>query len=163
MKIDALVTGESISQVSSQTLKNLAVIDAVSDTLVMRPLATEDKSMIIDKASHIGVAQYAEHMTGIDKIYQQELAFDDVEKLSIPDPEQIVIDLRHDDERERDPLVLHANQILNIPFYKINRLFNTLDPQQQYLLYCGRGVMSQLHAVHLHAEGYTNVKVYHPS
>lgn len=203
MKIDALVTGESVSQVSSQTLRNLAAIDRVTDTLVLRPLASDDKSTIIEQAAAIGVASYAEHMPeycaviserpttaakmhiiereeqrfdfsvldaavearhmiGIDKIYQQELAFDDIEKQSIPEPDQIVIDLRHDDEREKSPLVLHANQTLNIPFYKINRLFDSLDHQKEYLLYCDRGVMSQLHAVHLRAEGFTNVKIYQP-
>ncbi len=38
LHIDALVTGEAISQVSSQTLPNLSVIDSVTDTLVLRPL-----------------------------------------------------------------------------------------------------------------------------
>src|SRR5690606_34184441 len=35
---EALVTGESVAQVSSQTLKNLAVIDEVCPMLVLRPL-----------------------------------------------------------------------------------------------------------------------------
>ena len=36
LQIDALVTGEAISQVSSQTLPNLSVIDAATDMLVLR-------------------------------------------------------------------------------------------------------------------------------
>ena len=48
MGIDALVTGESIAQVSSQTLPNLAIIDSVTEKLVVRPLVTMDKQDIID-------------------------------------------------------------------------------------------------------------------
>jgi len=44
MGIDALVTGESVAQVSSQTLRNLALIDQVSEKLVLRPLAVMSNS-----------------------------------------------------------------------------------------------------------------------
>ena len=40
LQIEALVTGESVAQVSSQTLPNLSVIDSVSESLVLRPLAS---------------------------------------------------------------------------------------------------------------------------
>jgi len=62
LEIDALVTGEAISQVSSQTLPNLAVIDAVTDKLVMRPLIASHKQDIIDTAERIGTAEFAKHM-----------------------------------------------------------------------------------------------------
>jgi thiamine biosynthesis protein ThiI len=62
LSIDALVTGEAISQVSSQTLTNLAVIDAVTDKLVLRPLIASHKQDIIDTASAIGTAEFAKHM-----------------------------------------------------------------------------------------------------
>ena len=41
LQIDALVTGEAISQVSSQTLPNLSIIDSATDKLVLRPLAAQ--------------------------------------------------------------------------------------------------------------------------
>src|SRR5574344_354494 len=62
LHIDALVTGEAISQVSSQTLPNLSVIDAVTDTLVLRPLIAAHKQDIIDTAVRIGTAEYAKNM-----------------------------------------------------------------------------------------------------
>lgn len=62
MEIQALVTGESVAQVSSQTLPNLAVIDQVTDTLVLRPLITMDKNDIIDISRKIGTEQFAAHM-----------------------------------------------------------------------------------------------------
>ncbi len=59
LHIDALVTGESVAQVSSQTLPNLAVIDSVSESLVLRPLATTGKQEIIDIARAIGTEQFS--------------------------------------------------------------------------------------------------------
>ena len=55
----ALVTGEAVSQVSSQTLTNLAVIDRVTDHLVLRPLAMMDKGAIIDICRDIGAEEFA--------------------------------------------------------------------------------------------------------
>jgi thiamine biosynthesis protein ThiI len=62
LQIDALVTGEAISQVSSQTLPNLAVIDQATDKLVLRPLLASHKQDIIDTAARIGTADFAKHM-----------------------------------------------------------------------------------------------------
>ena len=59
---EALVTGESVGQVSSQTLTNLNHIDSVSECLVLRPLVMEDKQDIVDKAWEIGTAGFAESM-----------------------------------------------------------------------------------------------------
>jgi thiamine biosynthesis protein ThiI len=50
----ALVTGESLGQVASQTLANLAVIDPAADVPVLRPLITYDKQEAIDIARRIG-------------------------------------------------------------------------------------------------------------
>lgn len=61
-EINALVTGEAMGQVSSQTLTNLSMIDRVSDTLILRPLIAMDKQSIIDKAREIGTADFAEVM-----------------------------------------------------------------------------------------------------
>lgn len=61
-ELTALVTGEAISQVSSQTLTNLTVINQVTDMLVLRPLITSHKEDIIATAEQIGTAAYARHM-----------------------------------------------------------------------------------------------------
>ncbi|WP_136246853.1 tRNA uracil 4-sulfurtransferase ThiI [Halomonas borealis] len=62
LRIPALVTGEAIAQVSSQTLANLAVIDEVSERPILRPVLTDDKQDIIDRARLIGTARIAESM-----------------------------------------------------------------------------------------------------
>ncbi|MFN3476524.1 MAG: tRNA uracil 4-sulfurtransferase ThiI [Candidatus Methylomirabilales bacterium] len=50
----ALVTGESLGQVASQTLENLAVIEEASPLPVLRPLVGMDKEEIIAQARAIG-------------------------------------------------------------------------------------------------------------
>lgn len=51
---EALVTGESVGQVSSQTLANLRAIDPASSFLVLRPLVGFDKEEIVARARRIG-------------------------------------------------------------------------------------------------------------
>jgi thiamine biosynthesis protein ThiI len=50
----ALVTGESLGQVASQTLENLAVIEAAVGIPVLRPLIGCDKEEIVQQARRIG-------------------------------------------------------------------------------------------------------------
>lgn len=49
-----IVTGEVIGQKASQTSRNLAVIDAVVDEVVVRPLAGMDKAQIVAQARSLG-------------------------------------------------------------------------------------------------------------
>jgi tRNA uracil 4-sulfurtransferase len=53
-KAKALVTGESLAQVASQTLENMAVIQQASTLPILRPLVGMDKQEIIDQARRIG-------------------------------------------------------------------------------------------------------------
>lgn len=53
-KAKALVTGESLAQVASQTLENMAVIQQAATLPILRPLVGMDKQEIIDQARRIG-------------------------------------------------------------------------------------------------------------
>lgn len=53
-KARALITGESLGQVASQTLENLTVIEDTAGLPVLRPLIGLDKQEITDKAREIG-------------------------------------------------------------------------------------------------------------
>ena len=53
-KAKALVTGESLGQVASQTLDNIAVIQQAARLPILRPLVGMDKQEIIDQARRIG-------------------------------------------------------------------------------------------------------------
>ena len=200
MEIDALVTGESIAQVSSQTLRNLALIDQASNMLIIRPLATMNKPDIINMANEIGTRRFAENMPEycgvisknpithgsykrmakeaqrfnyevLDKavedsksIYVDEIIDNitqdaPIEVVSSLDNEAyVVIDIRGEEEPIDTPC-----ETLNIPFYKLKTDFKKLPQDKEYLLYCEKGVMSQLHAQYLRdSEERDNVRVYRP-
>lgn len=53
-KAVALVTGESLGQVASQTLQNIRIIDNVAEIPILRPLIGSDKEEIIQFANFIG-------------------------------------------------------------------------------------------------------------
>ncbi|NWC10712.1 tRNA 4-thiouridine(8) synthase ThiI [Pseudomonas agarici] len=204
LHIDALVTGEAISQVSSQTLPNLSVIDCVTEKLVIRPLIASHKQDIIDLATRIGTADFAKHMPeycGVisvnpkthakrGRVEHEEKEFDmailgraleraklvpidrvidelgqdlQIEEVSEALAGHVVIDIRHPDAQDDEPLELAGIEVQAMPFYALNARFKALDPTRQYLLYCDKGVMSRLHAHHLLSEGHANVRVYRPS
>jgi len=50
----ALVTGESLGQVASQTLENMIAVEDASPLPILRPLVGMDKIEITDQARHIG-------------------------------------------------------------------------------------------------------------
>jgi len=53
-RASAIVTGEAVGQVSSQTLPNLAVISRATNETILRPLVGSNKEEIIDTARLIG-------------------------------------------------------------------------------------------------------------
>ena len=58
----AIVKWDSLGQVSSQTLKNMFVIDKASSTLVLRPLISFNKQEIVDITRKIGTYESACNM-----------------------------------------------------------------------------------------------------
>lgn len=202
LELPALVTGESVAQVSSQTLLNLNAIDRVTDMLVLRPLSTMDKGEIIDLSRKIGTETFAAQMpeycgvisvnpttrAKLWRVEQEEAKFDmqilekafaDRHSQNIDELVQdldadlsvtviaelptnaVLIDIRHPDEEEHQPLQT-ANELLKIPFYNLNKKFTELDQTRDYYLYCQKGVMSQLHAANLKDAGHRNVGVFRP-
>jgi thiamine biosynthesis protein ThiI len=200
MEIDALVTGESVAQVSSQTLRNLALIDQVTNKLILRPLATMNKPEIMDIANSIGTRRFAENMpeycgvisknpivhgsykrmeeiskkfnyevldkavTEATRVFVDEIASDvsdigQIETVSdLSSGKYTVIDIRQEDDIIDAPC-----ETLKIPFFKLKNEFKKLPQNKEYLFYCDKGIMSQLHAQYLRdAENYTNIKVYRP-
>ena len=200
MEIDALLTGESVAQVSSQTLRNLALIDQVSNKLILRPLATMNKPDIIRLASEIGTRRFAENMPeycgvisknpithgsfkrmeresrrfdyeilhkaveNAQHIYVDEI-IDDVTAAS---PVEVIQDLSSDDYvvidiRAEDECIETSCESIKIPFHQLKTEFKKLPKDKEYLLYCEKGIMSQLHAQYLRdADDVKNVRVYRP-
>ena len=50
----ALITGDSIGQVASQTLSNLRAVSNISELPILRPLSGYNKEDIINQAKNIG-------------------------------------------------------------------------------------------------------------
>jgi len=199
MEIDALVTGESVAQVSSQTLRNLALIDQASSMLILRPLATMNKPDIIDIANQIGTRRFAENMPEycgvisknpithgsfkrmereakrfdysvldraveeaksiyVDEVIDDVTADAPIEVVSKLTKDYVVIDIRGEEQG-----IETSCETLNIPFYQLKTEFKKLPQDREYLLYCEKGVMSQLHAQYLRdSEKRENVRVYRP-
>lgn len=200
----ALVTGESVAQVSSQTLVNLAAIDEVCPMLVLRPLIMSDKQDIVDMARKIGTAQFSavipEYCGVISvrpttrakphRVQRAEGNFDmavleqaladrvlvdistlqqvgsepkqDVVCVKTAPPGSVIIDIRHPDEEEHAPLQVAGAEVMRLPFYRLASDIGTLPRDRSCYLYCGKGVMSRLHAAHLQQQGWTAVGVYLP-
>jgi thiamine biosynthesis protein ThiI len=51
---EALVTGDSLGQVASQTLPNLAVVEEAAELPLLRPLIDRDKQEIVEMAKRLG-------------------------------------------------------------------------------------------------------------
>jgi thiamine biosynthesis protein ThiI len=66
----AIVSGECIGQVSSQSLQNLRSIDACTNALFLRPLIGDDKLEIMDIAYKIGTGILSEKVTELCGITQ---------------------------------------------------------------------------------------------
>jgi thiamine biosynthesis protein ThiI len=56
----ALVTGDSLGQVSSQTLPNMTSVEEASDLPVLRPLLAWDKREVMAKAASLGILSLSE-------------------------------------------------------------------------------------------------------
>ena len=100
----------------------------------------------------------------INQMITDDLTCEAVEIVDYIEPSDTIIDIRHPDEKEIQPFFM-ANQavVLTIPFYQLRTKFADLNQEKNYLLYCEKGVMSQLHAMYLRNQGHENVKVFHPS
>ena len=61
-RAEAIITGEAVGQVSSQTLSNLRAIEPAADLPLFRPLLGFDKGEIIDRARAIGTAALSEQV-----------------------------------------------------------------------------------------------------
>ena len=203
-KYQAIVTGESIGQVSSQTLTNLNVISKAIDTLIIRPLISCDKEEIISLSRNIGTEPFSRSMPeycGVisdkpataaklevvleeEKNFNEELlenahekrttvsiaditsnvqSFGEVEVVSSAKKGDIIIDIREEEKRKKEPFNHKSAEIKIIPFFDINREFPNLDQKKNYLFYCEKGIVSKLHALYLKEKGFKNIKVFIPS
>ncbi|QSP95319.1 tRNA 4-thiouridine(8) synthase ThiI [Marinobacter salinisoli] len=101
--------------------------------------------------------------TALSRLLDSVRTPEEVELVQTPGLDDVIIDVRHPNEGDQSPLMLTNNRVMQIPFYELNEQVANLPDDQQYLLYCDRGTMSRMHAGHLKADGYDNIKVYAPA
>lgn len=200
----ALIKWDSLWQVSSQTLKNMHVVDKASDTLVLRPLIADNKQEIVDVSMKIWTYNFACNMpeycgaisdrpstwAELSEIIEEEKNIDEkivtdafelrkfefikdltesneeknknsVEKVSIIEEGEIIIDVREEEKIKKSPLN-KATEKIEIPFFHINSRFPKLDQEKTYLFYCDKWILSELHALYLQEKWFTNIKVFRP-
>jgi len=68
----AIVMGDSIGQVSSQTLPNIRAIEHVSQEPIIRPLATYDKEEIIQLSRYIGTYAFSAEIEEVCQLVPQK-------------------------------------------------------------------------------------------
>ena len=198
----AIVKWDSLWQVSSQTLKNMFVIDKASSILTLRPLIWFDKQEIVDISREIWTYDYACSMPEYCGVVSNNPAtwakLEDIEKeeekidisiiercfenrkiekvenmldllskessnIEIKDEiskNELIIDLREKEKIERNPLKIENK--IEIPFFKINSEFKNLDQDKEYLFYCDKWVLSNLHALYLKEKWFNNIKIFRP-
>ena len=101
--------------------------------------------------------------TPVDRLTDSLETPEQVELISTPSMEDVLVDVRHPSEQEREPLAATNNRVISIPFYELGGRAGELQPDTRYLLFCDRGVMSRMQAAQLQASGHTNVQVYAPA
>ncbi len=198
----SIIKGDSLGQVSSQTLKNMFVIDKASSTMVLRPLIWFNKQEIVDLSKKIWTYEYASNMPEycwvisdkpstwaklenvlkeeknidfsivdkaienrevlkIDQVLTQENIYH-IETVYIPWENQVIVDLREEQDFYDNPLSIEWVAVINIPFFDINNEFSSLDQSKEYLFYCDKGIMSKSHWEFLSSKWYKNIKIYKP-
>ena len=121
----AIVNGENLGQVASQTLKSMYAINHVTTTPVLRPLLTLDKEDIIRKAKELGtfeisIQPYEDCCTiftpknpvtepDFDKVekYEGVYDFDEMIQKAVENIETLIIDryYKNDKEQSTDALI----------------------------------------------------------
>ncbi len=80
-RLHAIITGESVGQVSSQTLSNLAVISNAASVSLLRPLAGMDKMEIIELTRKIGTYPLSEKICEHCALVQKKPATSSTEQI----------------------------------------------------------------------------------
>ena len=72
----------------------------------------------------------------------------------------VIIDVRHPSEIEDMPLDCYPdNKVICIPFFNLPEKARNLDRETSYLVFCGKGIMSRLHANLLRDRGFLHIGI----
>ncbi len=167
-KLDAILTGESIGQVSTQTLKNLSLLDRSINTMIIRPLAAMRKSEIIEMARRIGTfdmsyrgKEYcAISKKNVETHGSMEKLLLEREKMDWSVVENLkprILPLKQEKTEETTPEDLYGRTIIDLreggreipgavkmTLEKAVSSFSEWDKSRRYLIVCEKGMKSAL-------------------
>ncbi len=145
----AVVTGESIGQVSSQTLTNLAVIEEAVDVPVIRPLAGLDKDEAVGWARRIGTYDLSIQIKEFCSLERHSNASATLEEI-IREEEKLEFDPSSAEFRGYSPAPEERapppTDVVVINLEREDVRLDELRPGQAYVFVCRAGVSAKLYA-----------------
>ncbi len=147
-KYDAIITGENIGQVSTQTLKNLNAIQYGTTKIIVRPLITYEKDEIIRKAKEIGTYELSSHIGELCNISEGggiktassvggvEFEYEKVK--------EIVENVSIDTFEFPEIVSLNKDNIIYMDISKQKIDINKLNKNEFYVIHCKDGVQASI-------------------
>src|SRR3989344_5377513 len=174
---EVLVTGESLSQKSSQTLASLKLISSQSKALILRPLIGMDKLEITQLAQKIGTLASSEQVKELCNLAQGSVKTSPKEKdlLQLPELTDLIekavkevktysgfIETKADIPPElKNPLIVDIRPTkekingvkIKLPYPEIMAHLDEFKKDKEYLIVCDFGVQSENVAFALRRKG----------
>jgi thiamine biosynthesis protein ThiI len=163
LNIKAIITGESIGQVSTKTLDNLSILNDFSEVLIIRPLIAFTKEEIISKARELEIfdlcykgkeyCAISRHSAVVSANKEKLLYF--LNKISIQDAInsfKTIENLQTTESKFESYDVLIDLDKVNLEEFLSN--LDKLDKSKIYLLKCKRGQLSSIIANEMRKMGF---------
>jgi len=155
---DFIITGESLGQVSSQTIDSLKVLDSIVDILILRPLIEFSKSKILDLSKKIGI--YNIRAPDIYKIENHsitkpkiDIVISELNKLNIDFDKEIekIREINNINIEEFNLKVPDKKDLIIVKYEEFSKY--NFEKGNKYLLICEKGILSRYFAKRLRNMG----------
>ena len=155
---DCIVTGESLGQVSSQSIDSLKILDSLVDILVLRPLIGFNKSEILDISKKIGI--YDIRAPDICKIENHpvtkpkiDIVISELNKLNIDFDKEVekIREVNNINIEEFNLKIPDKKDLIIVRFQEFSKY--NFEKGNKYLLICEKGILSRYFAKRLRDRG----------
>jgi len=158
---DAIITGESLGQTSSQTIESLKVLDSISSFLIFRPLIGMNKDEIIEFSKKLGffdlkapeICELEKYPTTKPKL---EIVQEELENLSINFDEEIkkIKEVMSFEIEEKILKLPKKEEVIVVNLDELNLNSLKLEKGKKYLFVCKSGIIARTVAEKFEKEGY---------
>jgi len=155
---DCIVTGESLGQVSSQTIDSLKVLDSLTDILILRPLIGFNKNEILNLSKKIGI--YNIRAPEICKIENRpttkpkvDIVIFELNKLNIDFDKEIekIKEINNINIEEFNLKIPDKKDLIIVKSEEFSKY--NFEKDKKYLLICKNGILSKYFAKRLRDKG----------